>query len=77
MGSYNVPIRCSYFTSICSGTFHEVGSGSGLNDAHVGDVGVLSIRERAVSASIEASMHTPKSGDCIGYEADFIVGALL
>ena len=46
-------------TSICSDTFHEVGSGSGLNDAHVGDVGVLSISERAVSASIEASMHTP------------------
>lgn len=58
-----------------SDTFHEVGSGSGLNDAHVGDVGVLSISERAVSASIEASMHTPKAGDfCIGYEEDLIVG---
>ena len=47
-----------------SGGFGRAASAASLHDAHLGQAGMLALSEEAVSASIEASMHTPKaSGD--------------
>ncbi len=76
-----MPTHFAHFcspVSVQSGGFVRTASAASLHDAHVGQAGMLALSEEAVSASIQASMHTPTKSENVGTNVgDLVVNNLI